>query len=145
MYLPFSTLHLLLQINAQCPKRCSMFWNVCKNNFPNIFYFFRLTKFAFQVSGTKRLSGVNQPYHTILPSESILKKQQENRNLTYCCPRDIFHLASLEPNYGPPWNPSDHHSIIVLRGWRGPLSAPLCAERRWSLGHAACKFIFLNF
>ena len=38
------------------------------------------------------------------------------------CPRDWRLLASWEVNWGPPWNPSGHHSTIILRGLREALN-----------------------
>ena len=43
--------------------------------------------------------------------------------------RIVVREACLGANWGPPWNPSDHHSTIVLRGLRRSVNVPpLCRE-----------------
>ena len=52
-----------------------------------------------------------------------------NTDRTYSCPRDLRVSVLWGFIWGLPWNPSDHHSTIVLRGLRGPsIGTPLCRE-----------------
>ena len=55
-------------------------------------------------------------------------------------PRDWHLSASLEPNWGLPWNPSDHHSSIVLRSLRGVLYLSPIMQRDASLSDSTCIF-----
>ena len=47
------------------------------------------------------------------------KKKQRERDYNL---RDWRLLTSSGPNWGSPWNPFDHHNIIILRGLWGDLN-----------------------
>ena len=66
---------------------------------------------------------------------------KSNSDQTCSCPRDWRLSTSRWPNSVPPWNSSDHHSTIVLRGLRRPFNwPPIMPKNAASLSSSGCKF-----
>ena len=64
------------------------------------------------------------------------KRQRSDVKLS----ESLTSLALIWAQVGAPWNPSDHHSTIVLRGIRGHAIGPHSAEKRQLLGQPMWVF-----